>query len=356
MRLLFMHPSKQFADGAEYGYALTPATARNRLPSSARMWGADLARTLAERGHRVTYAALETPAFMAARFDAATVTIAGGAGLKFLCASDFDAVRAHCAEADGFVLRHDYPCYAALFDGLALLERPVVQILCAHNAVRYCPTQRRAVLLVNSTAEVARYRQAGLNTHLFVKPARAIFYVSAPPALKRYDILSVMWDSRVPRKRFDLLLDALPMLDARTSRPLCVALVGDTAAHAARITALQATLARISIIGLGALRPEALVHVYREARLTVVASREDASPQVMTESLACDTPVACAADITGGGHQITAATGALFAPTPADLAQTVLSMLDHLQRFAPARHTPTLADSANQLESVLADG
>lgn len=67
-------------------------------------------------------------------------------------------------------------------------------------------------------------------------------------------------------------------------------------------------------------------------------------------------PVAWAEDITGGGQQTTAATGERFAPTPADLAQTVLSMLAHPERFAPARHTPTLADSANQLERLLADG
>lgn len=353
MRLLFVHPSKQFVYGSAYGYDVHRARRDDRLPSSGRMWGADLAATLAARGHDVTYGILETAAFMDGWFGAPRRTIHRAPRLTFVCSADLDDLRPHCVAAEGFVLRNDHPPHAQLFAAAAPERRPVVQIQVSVGRLRFHQTQPRFTLLVNDASEVERYRAAGLNAQIFAKPARALFYAAVAPAAKRYDVLSAMWDTSVARKRFDLLLDALPLLDAAAPRPLRLAVAGDSTSHATRLAGLATALRRVSIEVLGSLSAEALATAYRRARITVVTSREDANPQVITESLACDTPVACAADLTGGLHQITPHTGAVFRPTAADLAATLLAMLDQLDRYAPARYVTRLEDAADQLEGLL---
>ena len=98
-----------------------------------------------------------------------------------------------------------------------------------------------------------------------------------------------------PRKGFDLFVEALEHL-ARSapsmSRPIHVAIAGhDTPPSGA-------TIAGLNTHWWGYLDDDASVDAYRASDVVVIPSRQDNSPQVATEAMACGTPVV-AFDISG---------------------------------------------------------
>jgi hypothetical protein len=261
------------------------------------------------------------------------------------------------AVADAVIIRHHYERLAEFADASSLAERVVVQILrgVPRDGPFFPPVPRRRIL-VNDHDEVEAFRRAGVVAEVFLKPAAPIFYEwPAERPRKRHDVAFVAWDTGRRQKRFDLFLDGLAALDHVIERPLSVIVVGQASSHQDRLAALAGALRHVTIHPTGMLHQARVRQVYHESRLTVMPSRVDFNPQVISESLACNVPVACARDLTGGRFQITPDTGELFDPEPAALAQTLRAMLGRLDRYRPRAHGVTPADAADRVERIVAE-
>lgn len=356
MRIACLYMSRQLALGVPYAFVY-PAKRYTHLPLTGT-WAAEILRELASRGHETTYVRFETRHFLETRFSVAEVAAFHPAErIDVLYSCEYAPVRAALERSDVIMMRHDYPQYAGVFDGFDIGDRPVILILAGPrtDAVHFLPDCRRFTLLVNSEEERAHFTGLGLSTEIFRKPAIRLFYQRPEkPVPKTYDMVTVLWDSSQERKRFDLMLDSLSHLDRATDRTVRLALVGDMSPHDERIAELTRTLSRIEICRTDKLDRRATWRCVLASRLSVVTSRWDANPQVIVESLASDVPVACAADIAGGGFQITPHTGELFAPTARSLAGTVLSMLGRLDCYSPRAHCTTIEQAADQIERIAA--
>jgi glycosyltransferase involved in cell wall biosynthesis len=322
------------------------------------MWTATLVTELARRGHPATLVVIETPDYMRGRFHAdavATYELPGGARLVYTATPD--VVGSAVADADAVIIRHDYERLAEFVDASSLAERVVVQILCgAPKTGPFFPLVSRRRILVNGDEEVEAFRRAGVVAEIFLKPAAPIFYEwPADRPRKRHDVAFIAWDTGRPQKRFGLLLDGLEALDHVIGRPLSTMVVGGTSSHRDRLAALTGKLRHVTIQKAGQVDQARVRQVYHESRLTVMPSRVDFNPQVIAESLACDVPVACARDLTGGRFQITPDTGELFDPEPAALAETLRAMLGRLDRYRPRAHGVTPADAVEQIERIVGE-
>ena len=91
---------------------------------------------------------------------------------------------------------------------------------------------------------------------------------------------------------------------------------------------------------------------YGSSKITVVTSKTDENQQVISESLASNTPVACAADITGGAFQINRNTGEIFEPDSQNLSKSLLKMMRNLKEYQPRKNCITLEESAEQIERI----
>jgi glycosyltransferase involved in cell wall biosynthesis len=116
---------------------------------------------------------------------------------------------------------------------------------------------------------------------------------------------------------------------------------------------LNSDLAGVEIVSMGNVKRKGAAQMFRESRLTIVASSRDANPQVISESLASGVPVAIAADISGGLFQVNPKAGERFAPNPLALARTLDGMLDGLDRYAPGDNCVTIDAAADQIESII---
>ncbi|MGH7859491.1 MAG: hypothetical protein ACREQY_19375, partial [Candidatus Binatia bacterium] len=211
---------------------------RRRLPSLNRGWAPDLLRELIGRGHRATFARLDSRAFMeerlgGRRFVSATVD----GGLEAVFTSSASALRGHLEASDAILLREDRLPHEALFADFDAADRPVITILAADARLvsGYRPPTTRFTLLVNSPEEAEACGRLGVSAEVFLKPAARLFYEvprDAPP--KVYDVAQVLHDTGSPRKRFDLFLEGAERLAA--IRPgVCAAVVGDAGAHGAKL-------------------------------------------------------------------------------------------------------------------------
>ena len=104
---------------------------------------------------------------------------------------------------------------------------------------------------------------------------------------------------------------------------------------------------------LGQLSREGVRETLHRSRVSVVPSSIDPNPQVIAESLACNVPVACASDLTGGRFQITPRTGEFFEPDPDDLARTLWNMLCRERDYEAATGAISIEEAADQMERLL---
>jgi glycosyltransferase involved in cell wall biosynthesis len=357
MKLVFHYMSQQFALGRPYTFDYRRQGLPACLPFGASMWPTAILKALTRRGFDTTLVFIETLDFVRSYFSVESVAeFEPAPGLRIVYCADTGTASTLMSEAEAIVIRHDYTAYQEVFSSCDIGDRPVILIIAGRRdgvAPRFVPDCRNLTFLVNSPGEANALRALGLASEVFLKPAAELFYEPPPHAVeKAYDCLCIMWDTVESRKRFDLLLDALPVLDDLATGPLTVASIGRSEAHAERIARLNRTLKRVRVERLGVVgRDEARV-AYHRSRLTVVPSRTDANPQVIGESLACGVPVACATDLTGGLFQITPRTGRTFAPEPDALARTVVEMLTRPGDFDPARHCVTIGQAARQVAEL----
>jgi glycosyltransferase involved in cell wall biosynthesis len=357
MRVVFLFMSKQFTGRAQYRAELL-ARARTSQASAKKIktWTGAILAGLARRGHRATHVCFETEAYIRARFGVeAAARSAVAPGFDALWTSRPEVARPLLAAADAILVRNTYPAYGEIFAGLSLAGRRVIVISVSHaTRIRFVPGDAELAVLVNSREECADLRRRGSCSDVFRKPAHDLFYEApgAPPP-KTYDAAFVAWETATARKRFDLVLDALAWLRDHGQRRLSLLVAGDSTAHEERIEREFRPPARVEVHRIGRVGREELRDLYHRCRLTVVASDRDANPQVIAESLACNVPVACASDITGGAFQITPATGELFAPTPQALAATILTMLDRIDTYAARAHCITIDQAVDQIESLI---
>lgn len=358
MKFVVLFMTKQFAGTAAHSPStLARRKAPGQPPGKLRTWAGAIPAELARRGHDATFICLETEAYVRS-------VLGGGAGVvRYSIAPRFEAlwtsrgdVARECLEAaDAILTRDAYRKYGELFAGFRIGDRPVVAISTAGKfRSQFLPSEARLTILVNSDEERAETAPLGFPCEVFRKPAYDLFYeIPADPPPKVYDAAFVTWTTATERKRFDLVLDALVRLRAAGERSLSLVVAGDSSPHAGRIESELGPPGRIVVHRAGRVGREELRDLFQRTRVTVVASNKDANPQVIAESLACNVPVACAADITGGAFQINRSTGELFTPTPEGLAATLVSMLDRIDQFDAHANCITIDESADQIERIV---
>lgn len=352
IKFSFLSMSKQVGSRVPYGWDFHNRTPPASMPMGINTWGPSMCRHLAQRGHAADFVQIESPEFVRGFFcSGPTVTTTPSPGSRVIYTGETDVVRHQIESADVVLLRHHYPAYGPLFDATDHGHKPVIQFIAGHPAhpLGFSPASRRHRLLVNNVAELRHFAAMGIPTELFLKPADSAFYeIPTRPPPKDFDLAFVTWDTGSRRKRFDLLLAALDLAASRGVR-LVVAVVGDTTSHDDAIDRITSSDRSVQIHRLGVLQADEVKTVYLRSRVSVVASAQDANPQVIVQSLACDTPVACARDITGGTFQINPATGELFDPTPEALLDTIVHMLSRLDRYRPRRSCTDLDDAVDQV-------
>lgn len=316
-------------------------------------WAHDILAELGHRGHGTVLATMDSPSAMAAE----DVLEERPDGLVTrVRTSSPQALRPYVERADAVVLRKDHPVHREIFRGVRLKGRQVATILTTvgNGRIRFRPRASSFTVFVNGPEELRSYRRWRVDAEIFLKPAAKLFYEHpSVPVEKDYDIVQVVQNTDRERKRFPLLLEALADLDTRPGPALRVAVVGNVSSHDEQIGALNARSRRVWVTALGHVPHETVRDTLLRARMSVVTSRRDANPRVIAESLACDVPVACPADLTGGGFQIGPRTGEFFAPEARSLADTVARMLAEEGKYDPRRHCITLDQAADQLQSVL---
>ena len=359
MTLALVLMSKQFNGAAAYDFELEKGTKRPVLPPvSGRMWPTSIAMDLARRGHETTVVVVETSAYLARRFAAVErMEHSVREGCKIVYTDDVGAIRDLLAPADAIVIRDHHARYAEIFDRLEIGDRPVVQVMATSltGDPDFVPPGRRRTLLVNDESEVTRFARLYDRVEVLRKPAAPEFFEAPPRSLgKSFDVVSIIWDLALPRKRADLLLQSLPLLDKLADRRLQVGLVGDASPKfALRVSALNAALDKTEVSLLGQLSREGVRETLHRSRVSVVPSSIDPNPQVIAESLACNVPVACASDLTGGRFQITPRTGEFFEPDPDDLARTLWNMLCRERDYEAATGAISIEEAADQMERLL---
>jgi glycosyltransferase involved in cell wall biosynthesis len=356
MKVVLLFMSKQFAGGVEHRpQLLARAKAPGRTPNKIKTWSGAILAGLARRGHEATFVCLEPEAYVRSRLGCDPARYSIEPRFEAIWTSRYDIVRPHLEAAGAILMRDSYAKHAEVFAGFPFADRPLFIISAsARFRAGFTPADANLTLLLNSPDECAELGRLGFRCAVFRKPAHGLFYEPPEtPVRKIYDAAFVTWETATPRKRFDLVLDALAHLEANSDRRLSLVVVGDSSAHAERIEGDFRPPARVEVHRAGRANREELRDVFHRSRLTVVASSRDANPQVIAESLACDVPVACAADITGGAFQITPPTGELFAPTPEALAATLISMLDRLDTYQPRAHCITVDDAVDQIEAII---
>lgn len=356
LKFTFVAMSVQVGKGRPYGWDYNNAERPTHLPLSSRTWGPSICEKLAERGHETEFVQIETRDFIRRYFRGGlTVSENPVPGYRIFYTADEQLVRRKVDGADIILLRHHYANQAKLFSRLDLKNKPVVQILCAspETELQFRPQTEKYTLMVNSEMERKFFHNMGIASEIFLKPAgKAYYVVPESPPKKEYDVAFVTWDTALPRKRFDLLLSALELASRRGTH-LEVAVVGATREHDPWIEKINAKGSGKSIHRLGNLPPDEVKRTFLRSRISVMPSSLDGNPQVIAESLACNTPVACARDLAGGAFQIKTQCGELFDPTPEGLLETILHMHSRLDQFQPRRHCITLDDAVDQIEQVV---
>ena len=146
-----------------------------------------------------------------------------------------------------------------------------------------------------------------------------------------------------PRKGFDLFVEALKNLtrSAQTdSRPVHIAIAGHNAPSS------DASIAGLTTHWLGYLDDQSAIKAYRSSDVLVIPSRQDNSPQVATEAMACGTPVV-AFNVSGLPDFVQhERTGYLVTPfDTGDLARRIESILaSDARRLALSEAARTWAD------------
>ena len=351
--IVFLYMSKEFASNLPYRFDLR--TGKN-LPRM-NTWGAAIMREQSRRGHFSTYLRIERPHFLEWYFgDKKDAIFDVEENFRVMYSTNHESVREYLQSVDAIIIRNDFKKYGDIFSAFRWGTKSCVLILASPrlSSLHFQPQCGRLKVLVNSEQELSFYRSQGITAEIFQKPALRVFYERPERQMpKVYDVTCVMWDTAVTRKRFDLVLDALVHLNEQTQDRIRLAVAGDSSAHSKKIQRMNASLRNVETVEVGKLKTAPLRDLFHQSKLSVVASREDANPQVIVQSLACNVPVACAGDITGGSFQITPETGELFSPTPLELSRTIMRMLAGLDRYEPRRHAITIDQSADQIERII---
>lgn len=357
-RVVFLYMSKQVGvPGLEYGWQYKrdtpPASPFHNLGN----WAAEITESLSETGYDCHFASIDTRDFVRGLYgcDHARYRLPSGCTVHYVHQAKY--VDELIANADTVLIRHDYRIYRHFTGSLDPGRHAVVQILAGERpeGLQWWPECRGHSLLVNSPKEVQQYATSFDSCEVFLKPATRGFRERPEERpLKRYDLAFICWSTAVKRKRFDLFLDGIEQLLTIREGPLSVLVVGDASQHHVRLQKLESGSDRLRIARVGVVHHREVPALMRSARVTVVTSDSDANPQVIGESIACDTPVACAANISGGGFQINPYTGELFADDANSLADTLHEMLRSLSRYRPAVHGLKLEDAVSQIKRLVA--
>lgn len=219
----------------------------------------------------------------------------------------------------------NFPDYMAGYR-MGLLEEPVWSHLRRFHdsaVLSFCPSEAtRAELLERGFHDRFRIWGRGVDSILFHPSKRSedLRRSLAPDA----DLVLLYVGRIAPEKRLDLLLDALPMLQARTPLRLALVLVGGGPA--------VETLAARNVEGVhfaGYQRGEDLAMHYASGDVFLFPSDTETFGQVVTEAMASGLPVVAPAR---GGVMDTVRpgeTGFLFEPgSVADLVENASPLLD----------------------------
>jgi glycosyltransferase involved in cell wall biosynthesis len=319
-------------------------------------WPSDILLQLCRHGHKGHFISIDTAEFMKGQFGSITpvhYSLTDDCQLSYLSnKQDFIKI---ASEFDVCIIRHDYAMYGELFENTQFQNKPVIQIMAGSlsRKLDWKPNCSNYSLLLNSEEEVNTFKEHGIQQcEIFKKPAASNFYGRAELD-RKFDFLFVCWDTSVTLKRFQLFIDGISLYARQNLKPTNVLVVGDVSSHSNEIQTLQDAIGSLSIKTLGEVTHSKMPELMQSAEITVVCSHEDANPQVISESLACNTPVACAADITGGAYQINDKTGELFYPDAKSLCTTLLDMKNFRYKYQPAQNCITLNNAAEQIEGII---
>lgn len=250
----------------------------------------------------------------------ATEAVVGLVGRSWARAADVPTVTSYCT---------NFPDYMAGYR-MGLLEAPVWSHLRHFHdsaVLSFCPSEAtRAELLERGFHDRFRIWGRGVDSVLFHPDKRSdeLRRALAPEA----DVVLLYVGRIAPEKRLDLLLDALPAVQARTEKRLALVLVGGGPAREG--------LAARNVDGVhfaGYQRGEELAAHYASADLFLFPSDTETFGQVVTEAMASGLPVVVPAR---GGVMDTVRpgeTGLLFRPGSVDdLVEQTLALIE-----APAR-------------------
>lgn len=162
---------------------------------------------------------------------------------------------------------------------------------------------------------------------IFDKPVdENIFY---PKPTKKFFDLCILANFR-PRKHFTMLYEAIAKLPC--AKDLKIVVVGDLfkSGYEARMLAGEYEL-NVTYTNLIPLTQVA--DYLRQSKFMVLASKLEANPRALYESLACNIPILVNAEMTGGLHLINRKTG--HREKLWKFEQAVDYMLKNYQRFAP---------------------
>mgnify|MGYP001822105390 CR=1 FL=1 len=256
-----------------------------------------------------------------------TEALIGMAGRSWARTAGLPVVTSYCT---------NFPEYLAGYN-LGLLERPVWSHLRRFHdeaVMSFCPSDAtRRELLDRGFHDRFRIWGRGVDSELFHPTRRSeeLRRALAPDA----DVV-LMYVGRVaPEKRLDLLLDAFPELEARTSCRLALVLVGDGPAR----SELEAR-APAGVVFAGYQRGEELAAHFASGDVFLFPSDTETFGQVVTEAMASGLPVV--APRRGGVLDTVrpGKTGALFTPgSVADLVEAALPLIErpHLRRALASR-------------------
>lgn len=155
----------------------------------------------------------------------------------------------------------------------------------------------------------------------------------------------------IPRKGVDVLLRALAL--ARERRPTLNAVIAGHGTERAALESLAAQLALTDVVRfVGQQERDALVALFRRARVAAVPSRAEPFGLVLVEAMVCGAAVV-ASDV-GGIPEIAAQTGGVTLVPPEDpaaLASAIVALLDD-----PERRDRTAADARTRAVADFSPG